>query len=174
MSYLEHYIAFVKLLESICVKNYFQFTYVKSKSFMFGKVKLWGVSKIIETPIVYNFLSCNVRDMFCVSLLETSSSMLGDKFYHKWNYHKMINWIPWKWHRSDLIPENKWKHNIVVKDDCHKYFSWNHVILNFYQIILKGFFANGIWNNIVQNPKNNFDCPKKSHFEIDIKWLKSL
>ncbi len=87
-----------------------------------GKVKLWGLSKIIEPPIVYNFLSCNVRDMFWVSLLETSSSMLGDKFYHKWNCHKMTSWVPWKWHWSDLIPKNRWKHIIMVKNYCHKYY----------------------------------------------------
>ncbi len=35
------------------------------------------------------------------------------------------------------------------------------------KLILKGFFENGTWNKVVQNPKNKII--KKNHFEINIK-----
>ncbi len=41
------------------------------------------------------------------------------------------------------------------------------------KLILKGFFANGTWNKVVQSPKNKI-VKKKSHFEIDIKRLKNI
>jgi hypothetical protein len=42
----------------------------------------------------------------------------------------------------------------------------------FTKLILKYFFANNIWKKVVHNQKNNI-VKKKSHFEVDIKWLKS-
>jgi hypothetical protein len=39
--------------------------------------------------------------------------------------------------------------------------------------ILKQSFTKNSWNKVVQNPKNKI-IKKKSHFEIDIKWLKSI
>jgi hypothetical protein len=44
-----------------------------------------------------------------------------------------------------------WWSKIVVTNTIF----WNYLFLNFYQVNMKkGFFANGIWNKIVQNPKN--------------------
>jgi hypothetical protein len=48
-----------------------------------------------------------------------------------------------------------WKHAMVVKDCCHKYYFLKLLVFKLlpskYE---KGFFANGIWNKIVQNPKS--------------------
>jgi hypothetical protein len=47
-----------------------------------------------------------------------------------------------------------WKHTMVIKDCCHKYYFWNCMFLNFYQANMKRGFASGTWNKVVQNTKN--------------------
>ncbi len=48
-----------------------------------------------------------------------------------------------------------WKHVTVVKDCRHKYYFLKLCVFwTSTKLILKGFFANGTWNKVVQSPKN--------------------
>jgi len=66
-----------------------------------------------------------------------------------------------------------WKHTMVIKDCCHKYYFWNYMFLNFYQANMKRGFASGTWNKVVQNTKNKI-VKNKSHFETNINLFKNI
>lgn len=51
--------------------------------------------------IVYDLLNCNVRDIYFLNVKNKSINVGG--IVHEWNYHKMTNWVPWKWNQSDMI-----------------------------------------------------------------------
>jgi hypothetical protein len=65
-----------------------------------GRVKLWDISKIIEFPIIYSFLNCNVKDILCASM--------GNKFINveEQVLPKITNWTPREWNQNDLIHED--------------------------------------------------------------------
>jgi hypothetical protein len=68
-----------------------------------------------------------------------------------------------------------WKHIMVIKDCWNKsyFFETSFVWTSTKSFILKEFFANFIWNKVVQNPRSKI-VNKKTCFEIYIKLLKII